>query len=243
MPDSKAADWQAHPIYIVAFGFSLGLWFDYQWLAPARLGDYRLEIADARNVVAKAEAEAKRQSNRAEGEERRADTLQKKLVEAERTARDAVTASSFVAGQPYPVGYGGIRIGMQLDQVEGLFSSEYIEKRKKGYWSIKLPSNIFRVTLYVDNRSPKQVVEFIYVWLDGDFSKDPEFLRSKLTVALGTPKEPAPGYYEWSLQDGNSVYMDGSENSSIAGRSYGVFRSGIRPQDWPSPITTGSIKR
>jgi hypothetical protein len=178
------ADWRNHPIYFVGLGFLFGLGFDYTWLAPARLGDYRLEIADARNVVAKAEAESKNQSSRAEAAERKVAELERSVLAAERNARDALTANMFVAGNPYPIGLGSIRVGSPIEQIEREVPQERLEK-KKVYWSIKLAGSVFdRVTLYWDDRAKNPVITHLVLWAGEDASKDKDFLRQKLTHAL-----------------------------------------------------------
>ena len=235
------ADWRIHPIYLVAVGFGIGLWFDATWLAPARLGDYRLEIAGARNVVAKAETETKQQADRADAAERKVAELEKKILAADRTARDAVTANTFIAGSPYPIGLASIKLGMSIEEIEREIPKARIKKEKR-YWSIDAPGSIIEsVTLYWDTKAEKSVVSFLTFWLNKDVAKDPDFLKQKLTHVLGSPTESNPGYFEWRLSDGTGVFF--GRNEELHGRIYMVMGSGYRPGDWPSPIATGSIKR
>jgi hypothetical protein len=236
------ADWRIHPIYFVGVGFLFGLWFDYTWLAPARLGDYRLEIADARNVVTKAKAEATTQSNRADVAERKVAELENAVLAAERNARDALTANTFVAGSPYPIGMGSIRLGASIEQIEREVPPERLEK-KKGFLWIKMAGSVFdRVSLHWDDRAKNPVVSQLGFWASEDASKDKEFLRQKLTHALGSPTEPQGGYCEWHLSDGTGIFISPREYDWQAS-NYQIIGRGYQPGDWPSPTATGSIKR
>ena len=234
------SDWRDHPIYFVGVGFVLGLGFDYAWLAPARLGDYRLEIADARNVVAKAEAKAEEQSDRAEAAEQKVAELEKLVQIAERNARDALTASTFIAGSPYPIGLESIRIGASLEQIEREVPQARIEKWKR-FWSVELSGSLFgSVTIYWDEQAKKPVVTHLLLFTGDDAPRDKDFLRQKLTHALGTPSEPEDGYCEWHLSDGIGVFIDPSDSGELGHLTYLIMRRGSRPNDWP--VATGSTK-
>ena len=242
MPKIMPADWRIHPIYLVAVVFGFGLWFDAKWLAPARLGDYQLEIAGSRSVVAKAEAENKRQADRADAAERKAAGLESKILAAERTARDATTANTFISGSPYPIGLESVRIGTTLEEIERKFPEGRIKKEKR-YWSIAAPGSVVEeVALYANTTEIKSVVGQLLFWVSSDAAKDPDFLKQKLSHALGTPTEPMPGHYEWRLSDAGGVFFGGEESKLLRNRTYRVVGRGRRPSDWPSPIVTGAVR-
>lgn len=235
-------DWRNHPIYFVGLGCVIGLVFDAQWLAPARLGDFRLEIANARNVVAVAEAEAKKQSQRADVAEGKVANLEKAVAAAERNARDAVTANTFISGSPYPVGFGGIRLGASLSDIEREVPAEHLDKKKR-YWVIRLKGSVFEsVTVFWDSRAKNPVVTSLTIWANEEVSKDKDFLAQKLRHALGMPDEPQSGFLAWRLSNGTAVFTRPTEFDFMR-RSYQIMPSGFGPADWPAPAATGSIKR
>jgi hypothetical protein len=221
--------WKVHPIYFVAVGFGVGIWFAMTWLAPAQLGNLKYEVEDARRTLPQ-------MTKKFEVANTRIVALKKDLRTARLLYREAQHANLFHSGSPYPVGFSKVRVGDAISNVEKQYPAETIDKSRDRYWTVKVPGSLIdALTYYFDETDKQRTITHISVSLDmiSDevrATEGKDFIVAKLTEILGPPTIERNEFYSWAAPSSEGVFCD-CAGSYVT--SYLIMKTGYRPAYWP----------
>lgn len=112
--------------------------------------------------------------------------LTSQLAAARSETSLALTANTFVQGDPYPVGLNSVRIGDPISKIDRTYHAGHITKEKKSpYWSVRTGHPVFRtVTYYFDPDSKNPTVNTLLLFVETDKYPNP-YLKKKLLSVLG----------------------------------------------------------
>lgn len=201
------ANWKDHPIVVatIAVAATVGLMIALftEVIIPTQIAHLTNQLADC--PVAKKEKEEA---------EKKIILLEEQLTESKAKLLAAQQASPFVVGNPYPSGFGQVRLGDQISKVAEYFPAATIQKDEDS-WLINWAESPFISILYFYEEKPtKKIYKIVYIFR----SEDPDALRVKVTEALGTPAlivKSGHKSYWWKITSKVSVQMFPSDTGYI----------------------------
>lgn len=224
-PLSTASNWKDHPIAVasmaVAGTIALAILLVKEVILPTH-------TAALTNQVASLSAEADSLRTSKADTDKKLTQLQAKIAELDRKLIEAQHANLFAFGNPYPVGFGRVRVGDPISNLTALYPETQIEKNENGYWSVNDQHKVFNhVTYYYDEKLPKNPITHILFSIGYPVTVDGTFLQGKLVEALGVPKQwQKKGFFSWDTQAEVTVFKR-SETDLI------VMKKDSRPGIWP----------
>ena len=151
--------------------------------------------------------------------------------------KNSLATNVFSFNNPYPKGFGEIRVGDNINLLAKKYGKDKIEIKLGDVdtyttYNLKIKHKFFeRVTYYIeDDDNTIEKMSFSIPQYDKNFKKlfDGDYLHNQLTDALGSPitwnkKE----YYSWYIGHNLAVYKSSDFSFSIAPKDK-------RPAYWPS---------
>jgi len=205
MPESQEKRWQDHGVIIAIISGAATLVFAYNVLFPMLTASLQNEVSSLRSQVQEI-AELK---SRIAALDTAAKVERQKLVEAQ-------LKNVFSLGNPYPVGFGKVRLGDSIETIQQNFPETSIDRVTSNFWGVKFDHPVFqRVTYYFDRPrelKDRRVRQLLFHGANANSTA----LKEKLIEALGPPVAPGPKpeCFVWAV-DKIFVKMDSPNSFTI----------------------------
>lgn len=216
-----------------------------QSFIPTRLAGVKNELVEKKKEaerVTTALVEMKRQKEesdavfkRSAGESgKKISSLLSDLEAARLQLSDAKNVDVFQHNNPYPKGFGKLRVGDSANNIFDVYDKAKVDTREASYYSVQEIEGglIANLTYYFDEEDVAKKITHVLVMLE-PFGKVSEgFLQSTLEEKLGRPINlPKSGYFAWSIDGGGHVFKDDS-------MSYTIMASNLTPGTWPKKFSS-----
>jgi hypothetical protein len=98
--------------------------------------------------------------------------------------RELEAANLFSAGNPYPIGFGAVRIGQPISDVEKTFPAEQINKERIAYWSVTTDHALISSATYYFSGDKKVIHQVLFILRSGKTNslEDAEFLEHRALI-------------------------------------------------------------
>lgn len=188
-------DFKNHPIVIMALTVAGSLGFYHQIILP-------IMTAKLQNDVDKIPSYVKQ----IEEDKAKIDELNNKLQQVESQLAIAQNANLFTHDDPYPIGFGKLRIGDSIENLIKIYEEKDV-KKNDGYWSVDNKHAIFTdVTYYFNDESPKKEITHILFQIDIKVENE-NFLQDILENKFGIPLKGKNDQYVWKFKN-ELIYKD-----------------------------------
>jgi Sec-independent protein translocase protein TatA len=217
MVDSQEKRWQDHPVIIAIISGAAALVFAYNVLFPTLTASLQNELSSLRSQVQETTS-LKDQLKKAQDE---AKNEKQKMEAAAKTEKDKLMASQmtnlFSLGNPYPVGFGKIKLGDSITAITNVYADARIDRKAADYWGVKPDHPIFRDLVYFFDRTTDLKDRRVRAILFFGKESISGILQDKLIEALGQPISPGPKpeCYIWAIDKSLFVKKDVPANFAL----------------------------
>jgi hypothetical protein len=210
MADSQDTKWQDHRVIIAAGSFGAALIFAQTVIFPTMTASLQNEVSSLRSQtqeVTSLKDQLKKAQEDAKNEKQRMEAVAKE--EKTKLIASQIT-NIFSLGNPYPVGFGKVKLGDGIGSLTASYSEAAITKTSSGYWTVRPNHPAFRDITYIFDRPTDlkdRRIRAILFFGDDHIS---EVLHDKLIEALGQPVSPGPkpDCYLWTVDKALFVRKD-----------------------------------
>ena len=131
----------------------------------------------------------------------------------------------FSVGNMYPIGFGGVHIGVNISKVDQVYSAKKL-KKQEGYVSVDVEHKLFQsITYYYEEETKSHRIYQILFMSDFTHESD-DILLKLITESLGSPKTYSKeDFYSWN-GNGVSLFKDSPNMFLIMDAKY-------KPIRWP----------
>lgn len=210
MADSKEKTWKDHPVIIAAGSFGAALVFAQTVIFPTTTASLQNENSSLRSQVqeiASLKDNLKKTQESANAEKQKMDEELKRIKGQLLVAQQT---NLFSLGNPYPVGFGKIKLGDSIAAITANYSEARIDRRSAQDWAVKPDHPAFRNVIYIFDR-PNDLkdrrVRAILFFADDSIAAS---LQDKMIEALGQPTAPGPrpNCFIWNVDKALFVRKD-----------------------------------
>lgn len=209
--------WKDHPVVIAALSVAGALVFAQTVIFPTMTASLQNENSSLRSQVQEIPAlkeNLKKAQDSAKAENQRMDEA---LKQAKSQLLAAQQSNLFSLGNPYPVGFGKVKLGDGLNTLINSYPEPTLRKTSQRYWTIKPDHPVFRDVSFLFDRPADLKDRRIHAILF--FANDlvAGTLQDRLIEALGQPSSPGPlpECFIWTLDKSLFVKKDSATSFAI----------------------------